>query len=291
MELRWLKTFQCVASCLNYSKAAEALNFSQPTVSTQIQMLEEELGQKLFVHVGKKTYLTKEGLILKKDAEKILELLEEVELKFQSMSNTTKILKIAAHESFSNITLPLVINEYLHRVEKVNIDLTSISTNDVIEGIRKNKFDIGIISGDVNYAGVKCLTFDATRVEVIASEELAKKYSLEEIVELFPYFSYRADAIQYSLDLNQALVKCGIVPKNTMKFGSLVAIKEVVKAGLGYSVVTRDVVEKELEEKSICVISPKELEVYAMSSVIYLEDSYEREEIKKFIKILKEVFA
>ena len=291
MELRWLKTFQCVASCLNYSKAAEALNFSQPTVSTQIQMLEEELGQKLFVHVGKKTFLTKEGLILKKDAEKILELLEEVELKFQSMSNTTKILKIAAHESFSNIKLPLVINEYLHRVEKVNIDLTSISTNDVIEGIRKNKFDIGIISGDVNYAGVKCLTFDATRVEVIASEELAKKYSLEEIVELFPYFSYRADAIQYSLDLNQALVKCGIVPKNTMKFGSLVAIKEVVKAGLGYSVVTRDVVEKELEEKSICVISPKELEVYAMSSVIYLEDSYEREEIKKFIKILKEVFA
>lgn len=291
MELRWLKTFQCVASCLNYSKAAAALNFSQPTVSTQIQMLEEELGQKLFVHVGKKTYLTKEGLILQKDVEKLLELTDEVESKFQSMSNTTKILKIAAHESFSNLTLPLVINEYLHRVEKVNIDLTSISTNDVIEGIRKNKFDIGIISGDVNYAGVECLTFDSTRVEIIVATEVAEKYSLEEIVELFPYFRYRADAMQYSLDINQVLVKSGIVPKNTMKFGSLVAIKEVVKAGLGYSIVTRDVVEKELEEKSICVITPKELEVYSMSSVIYLEDSCEREEIKKFIQILKEVFV
>ena len=97
MELRLLRTFQCVASCLNFSKAAEMLNFSQPTVSTQIQMLEEELGQKLFVHVGKKTYLTPEGTILKEDADRILCMAEEVSLKFQSMTNTTRILKIAAH--------------------------------------------------------------------------------------------------------------------------------------------------------------------------------------------------
>ena len=290
MELRLLRTFQCVASCLNFSKAAEMLNFSQPTVSTQIQMLEEELGQKLFVHVGKKTYLTPEGTILKEDADRILCMAEEVSLKFQSMTNTTRILKIAAHESFCNLNLPKVINAYLHYMKKVNVDLTAVSTNEVINGIRKNQYDIGIISGDVDYAGVECLTFDETKVEIIVASELTQTCSLEEIVEKYPYFRYRADAMQYSLDLNQVLVKSGIVPQNVMKFGSLKAIKEAVKSGLGYTVVTRDNVEKELKNGELSIITPSDIEVMSMTSAVFLADSREREEVKEFIRILKEVW-
>lgn len=266
------------------------LNFSQPTVSTQIQMLEEELGQKLFVHVGKKTYLTPEGTILKEDADRILCMAEEVSLKFQSMTNTTRILKIAAHESFCNLNLPKVINAYLHYMKKVNVDLTAVSTNEVINGIRKNQYDIGIISGDVDYAGVECLTFDATKVEIIVASELAQTCSLEEIVEKYPYFRYRADAMQYSLDLNQVLVKSGIVPQNVMKFGSLKAIKEAVKSGLGYTVVTRDNVEKELKNGELSIITPSDIEVMSMTSAVFLADSREREEVKEFIRILKEVW-
>ncbi len=291
MELRLLRTFQCVAGCLNFSRAAELLNFSQPTVSTQIQMLEEELGQKLFVHVGKKTYLTPEGAILKKDADNILGMAEEISAKFQSMTNTTRLLKIAAHESFCNLNLPKTINAYLQNMEKVNIDLTSVCTNEVINGIRKNQYDIGIISGDVDYAGVECLTFDATRVEMIVAPELAEQYTLGEIVEKFPYFRYRADAMQYSLDLNQVLVKGGIVPQNVMKFGSLMAIKEAVKSGLGYTVITRDNVEKELKNKELSVITPSDVEVLSMTSAVFLADSREREEVKEFIRILKEVWG
>ena len=291
MELRLLRTFQCVASCLNFSKAAEMLNFSQPTVSTQIQMLEEELGQKLFVHVGKKTYLTPEGIILKEDADRILSMTEEITLKFQSMTNTTRVLKIAAHESFCNLNLPRVINAYLREVKKVNVDLTSVSTNEVINGIRKNQYDVGIISGDVAYAGVECLTFDATKVEIIVASELAEKYTLEEIVEKFPYFRYRADAMQYSMDLKQMLIKCGIVPKNVMKFGSLMAIKEAVKCGLGYTVVTRDNVEKELKTRELSIITPPDIEVMSMTSAVFLADSREREEVKEFVRILKEVWG
>ena len=267
------------------------LNFSQPTVSTQIQMLEEELGQKLFVHVGKKTYLTPEGIILKEDADRILSMTEEITLKFQSMTNTTRVLKIAAHESFCNLNLPRVINAYLREVKKVNVDLTSVSTNEVINGIRKNQYDVGIISGDVAYAGVECLTFDATKVEIIVASELAEKYTLEEIVEKFPYFRYRADAMQYSMDLKQMLIKCGIVPKNVMKFGSLMAIKEAVKCGLGYTVVTRDNVEKELKTRELSIITPPDIEVMSMTSAVFLADSREREEVKEFVRILKEVWG
>lgn len=290
MELRLLKTFQCVASCLNFSKAAELLNFSQPTVSTQIQTLEEELGQKLFVHVGKKTYLTPQGIQLKKDADRILGLADEIQLKFQAMNNTTKKITVAAHESFCNMGLPQVINQYLKSVEKVNIELTTASTNDVIDGIRKNDYDVGIISGEINYAGINCLPIDSTKVEVFVSKEIKEKYSFSEIVDQMTYFRYKADAMQYSLDLNQALLKSGIIPKNTMKFGSLIAIKEAVLAGLGYTVFSRDNVLKELEEGSIVAVTPPGVEVMSMTSAIFLEDNYEREEVKQFVNVLKEVW-
>lgn len=97
--------------------------------------------------------------------------------------------------------------------------------------------------------------------------------------------------MQYSLDLNQVLVKGGIVPQNVMKFGSLMAIKEAVKSGLGYTVITRDNVEKELKNKELSVITPSDVEVLSMTSAVFLADSREREEVKEFIRILKEVWG
>ena len=76
-----------------------------------------------------------------------------------------------------------------------------------------------------------------------------------------------------------------------MKFGSLMAIKEAVKSGLGYTVITRDNVEKELKNKELSVITPSDVEVLSMTSAVFLADSREREEVKEFIRILKEVWG
>ena len=288
MEYRLLKTFQCAAECLNYSKAAELLGFSQPTVTTQMQSLEEELGQKLFIHVGKKTYLTQQGIILKNDAAKLFELTDGIEAKFRAMSGEYSILRIAAHESFCNLTLPSVIDRFLRENKKTDVELYSICTNEVTEGIRENRFDIGIISGEVMYSGVQCVTFDSTAVDVIASAELAEKYTLDEIVERYPYIKYRADALQYSLDLNQVLLKSNIIPHRTMSFGSLHAISRAVADSIGYAVISRDNVAEELEKGSIRVITPRYVDVKSMTSAIFLEDNCEREDIKNFTTLLKE---
>lgn len=290
MELKNLRTFQCAANYLNFSKAAEALNFSQPTVSTQIQALEEELGQKLFVHVGKKTYLSPGGAILKEKVEKLLGVVDEIDVKFKAMADTYKIIKVAAHESFCNLWLPEVINKYLKTTEKVDIDLYACSTNAVIDGVRKNEYDIGIISGEVNYAGVNCVPVDSTEVDVMVSGELAEKYSLAEIVEKYPYIRYRADAMQYSMDLAQTLQKSNITPKRTMKFGSIGAISKAVQAGIGYTVISRDNVVNEINSGKIVVVTPKGIKVSSLTSAICIEDNQEKPEIKEFISILQKVW-
>ena len=81
-----------------------------------------------------------------------------------------------------------------------------------------------------------------------------------------------------------------IGPSNNGKSSILKAIKAAVKSGLGYTIVTRDNVEKELKNKKLSIITPPDIEVMSMTSAVFLADSREREEVKEFIRILKEVW-
>lgn len=76
MELRTLKYFLTVASELNITKAARKLNISQPPLSRQLSLLEEELGVQLFVRGKRRIQLTEEGKYLAQQAEHILNLAE-----------------------------------------------------------------------------------------------------------------------------------------------------------------------------------------------------------------------
>lgn len=74
MEIRVLKYFLTVAQAGNITKAANLMHLTQPTLSRQLQDLEKELGQKLFVRGSHNVVLTPEGVILRKRAEEIIEL-------------------------------------------------------------------------------------------------------------------------------------------------------------------------------------------------------------------------
>ena len=82
MELRVLQYFLAVAREQSILRAAESLHLSQPTLSTQIKNMEEELGKQLLIRGTKgsrKITLTEEGMLLKKRAEEILELVRKTE--------------------------------------------------------------------------------------------------------------------------------------------------------------------------------------------------------------------
>ena len=77
MELRLLQYFLAVAREQSVSGAAEYLHLSQPTLSRQLKDLEEELGKQLFLRGNRKITLTEEGMILRKRAEEIVNLVQK----------------------------------------------------------------------------------------------------------------------------------------------------------------------------------------------------------------------
>ena len=79
MEFRVLKYFLAVAQEENISAAAERLHVTQPTLSRQLKDLEEELGKTLFIRGSRKITLTEEGMMLRKRAEEITELVQKTE--------------------------------------------------------------------------------------------------------------------------------------------------------------------------------------------------------------------
>ena len=79
MEIRVLKYFIAIAREQSILAAAESLHLSQPTLSRQIKDMEEELGKQLFIRGSRKITLTEEGIILRKRAEEILDLVQKAE--------------------------------------------------------------------------------------------------------------------------------------------------------------------------------------------------------------------
>ena len=88
MEIRVLKYFLAVTREGSITGAANSLHLTQPTLTRQIQDLEKELGQKLFIRGKYKVTLTSEGMILRKRAQEIIDMVEKTEEEFQSISDT-----------------------------------------------------------------------------------------------------------------------------------------------------------------------------------------------------------
>lgn len=88
MEIRVLKYFLAVAREQNISNAAELLHLTQPTLSRQLRDLEDEMGKTLFIRGNRKITLTEDGILFKKRAEEIIELVQKTESEFSNSSDT-----------------------------------------------------------------------------------------------------------------------------------------------------------------------------------------------------------
>ena len=145
MEIRVLKYFVTVAEIGNITKAANSMHLTQPTLSRQLQELEKELGQKLFVRGAKNITLTPEGLVLKKRAEEILTLVEKTENEFSSIKDEIAgDIYIGSGETKSIKLVADVMKQLNKTYPKIKFHIVSGDSEDLSEKLEKGLLDFCI---------------------------------------------------------------------------------------------------------------------------------------------------
>ncbi len=155
MELRVLRYFLTVAKEQSFTKAAEQLHITQPTLSRQMAAFEEDLGITLFIRNGKKISLTDEGILLKRRALEILNLeertLEELKGKEEVVGGT---ITIGCGEFAAVETLAKICKTYKEKYPLVQIVLHTATADAVYEMMNKGLVDIALFLEPVDTEGL-----------------------------------------------------------------------------------------------------------------------------------------
>lgn len=185
MEIRVLEYFLAIAREQNISKAAESLHLSQPTLSRQIQNLEEEIGKQLFIRGRRQITLTDEGMLLRKRAEEILNLVYKTENELNDALDTISgDIYIGTGETDAIRHIAKTARKIQKEYPDIHYHIISADSEDVLERLDKGLIDFGLIFGEVDYTKYNALTINTTDrwgVLMQKNSPLAKKNAIKAV--------------------------------------------------------------------------------------------------------------
>lgn len=143
MEHRLLEYFIAVGEDLHFTKAAERLGITQPTLSHQIRLLEQELGTALISRVGKKNYLTQAGSILLEHARRVVYEVEQAKLEIGQISGVQRgQLRIGCS---GNHLLESKLISFHRQHPGIELTVLELATEETRSGLLANQLDLGVV--------------------------------------------------------------------------------------------------------------------------------------------------
>lgn len=165
MDFRQLKSFVAVVENRSFSKAAEKLHSAQPTISTHVRMLEEELNTRLILRTTKTIEVTPQGWEAYKYAIKILDLRDCIT---QSCSADSKyIIRVGASTVPATYVIPDILPRYTEHHPDTYFQIHQSDSRDVVDGIMAGRFDVGLIGRPMEQEGLICVPFCSNKMVLI----------------------------------------------------------------------------------------------------------------------------
>ncbi len=293
-DFRHLETFCKVADFKNFSKAAEDLLLTQPTISGHILSLEHSLGLRLFDRSGREARLTKAGGILYHYASKILALRKDTMNALSAFSQGIRgELSLGASTIPGEYLLPKLLGGFKKEFPNLGISLRMADSKVIIDDVLQGKVEFGMTGAKLKHPSLHYDLFEEDVIIVIGSSGplhlFKRRLGFEEIFNE-PWIM-REDGSGTKMAVEEALNRRGRSLKEfreAIEMGSTSSLKQAVKAGLGYAFVSKKAVEEELKQGTLL-----QVEVAGMEPIprqIYLV-SHRRRTLSpsgvKFLQYLK----
>ena len=265
MEFRVLRYFLTVAREGSITAAANSLHLTQPTLSRQLQDLEKELGQKLLVRGKYKVSLTPEGMMLRKRAEEIVDMVEKTEADFRAIKDIVGgDIYIGCGETDSMRHIAHVMKELQNQYPEIKFHIYSGNAEDVTEKLDRGLLDFGILIQPIDLSKYDNITLPDKDVwGVIARKDspIAKKQAvtLKDLTGV-PLLASRQMSRKYSADsgfldwFGEEFEKLNITATYNLVYNAAI----MVNAGMGYAV-TLDKLVNTTGNSNLCFkhLSPK----------------------------------
>ncbi len=247
MELRHLKYFLTLAEELSFIKASEKLFISQPPLSRQIKELEDELDARLFNRNNKRVELTEAGKYFEKEVRQLLQNLDRITVKTQKIGNNISgEFRIAYISSTFSGDITELIKFLSEKYPFVNFRLYEMTTADQIAALEDGKIDLGIIRAPLKSPKIETKLWFKDSFSVVFNKQLVKLESEKDIENLkeetFVFFN-KDYAPHYYEKLLEICANFGFMPKVVHESNNISSIIQLVKNGLGSSIVPTNILK------------------------------------------------
>lgn len=245
MEIRVLRYFLTVVREESITKASEVLHITQPTLSRQLSQMEEELGVKLFHRGTRKISLTNEGILLRRRAEEILQLVDKTEKELVEQEEQVEgKISIGCGEIASVQLLPELFRSFREKYPRVTFDIFTAAADLVKEQMDRGLLDLGLLLEPVDVEKYDFIRFDVKEKWIVLmrpDDPLAKKDSItpRDLSEL-PLILPRRTRVRSELAswFGDYYEKLDVVFTSNLNTNAAI----MVESGLAYSIVVEGAV-------------------------------------------------
>jgi len=274
IDFRHLETFCRVANLKSFSRAADDLFLTQPTVSGHILSLEQSLSLRLFDRTSREVHLTKAGEVFLKYASKILSFRKELLNALSEFSQGIKgELSLGASTIPGEYLVPKLMSDFKKEHPHFIICLKIADTKEIVQYVLQDSVEFGIIGAKLNHPSLHFEKYEEDEIVVVAPSDhpltRKKRVNVDELLKE-PWI-IREEGSGTQMAVEKALRKKGKSLKQfhvAMEMGSTSSVKEGVKAKLGLAFLSKRATEEELSQRSLSQIDVEGIE--PISRQIYL---------------------
>lgn len=290
MELRALRTFQYVAQLHSFSKAAEALGYTQAAISIQIQQLEKELQSQLFDRFHKSVSLTQSGEIFYEYALRILQDSEQAKVALQATKSIQGHLRIGMIESLCASVFPLLLHSFHAQYPDVRISIETASPEVLLDEMNHNKLDIVYFIDKIrrHEQWVSCLEIPEDIVFVCNNKHPlceSKNLLLADILE--QPLILTEPAASYRFLLEQQVLHIGKKLQPYLEIGNTDFIIHELLSDQVISFLPHYCVQSYLQDSRLSVLEPIDFNLQIYRQIMYHKNKWKTPSMEAFLDYIK----
>ena len=292
MNFHQLRIFYTVARCGSFSRAAEALDISQPAVSIQVQDLEKALGLGLLNRRAKGLQLTEVGETVYGYAHRIFSLSSELQEAIQDIEGLKSgQLTLGASTTPGEYILPVAIGRFRQLYPGIQVRLEISNTRNIVNQILQREIDLGMIGSrpDSESEALEMTTYVDDEIVLVTgpAHALAKKgkLSLGDVAEAGLVAREEGSATRKTAE--ELFAHLGVQPRIAIELGSNQAVKLAAEAGAGVGVISRFGIGAELNTDRLRVLDVDGWQCIRPLTLVYLKEKRLSPAQRAFLQLLE----